>query len=210
MWLSAIFSVGTGDCYSSLTSHVKPIALSQEEILAPLQFGFSKPGGEQWASGGHTPSTQTMAARSSNWFTREGMQLLSSELMGQISGGRAGLLGPNGKADSTRWNKRSFREQSDTGLRPCAADRVFEARMFPYCLFDHRPRMRNVKQTTSRPREAFLEITQRKKVYIYKNTSFAPNWTLRRTLAITFSSQHSKGNIQRRGKAIFNVESLQM
>lgn len=54
----------------------------------------------------------------------------------------------------------------DTGLHPFAADMVFEARMFPYCLFDRRPRMRNVKQTISRPREAFLEITQRKKVFI--------------------------------------------
>lgn len=61
-WLSAIFPSGTGDCYSSLTTHVKPTALSQEEILAPLQFRFSKPGGEQQASRGHRPSTKTMAA----------------------------------------------------------------------------------------------------------------------------------------------------
>ena len=43
---------------------------------------------------------------------------------------------------------------------------VFGARMFPCCLFDHRPRMRNVKQAISRPREAFLEIAQRKKEFI--------------------------------------------
>lgn len=60
-WLSATSLFGTGDCYSLLTTHVKPtkVALSPEEILAPVQLGLAQSGGEQNISGGHRPLTKT-------------------------------------------------------------------------------------------------------------------------------------------------------
>lgn len=65
-WLSATWLFGTGECYSLLTTHVKPTALSQEEILAPVPFRSEESGGEEQVSGGHRPPTKAMAARGSN------------------------------------------------------------------------------------------------------------------------------------------------
>lgn len=49
---------GTRGCRSTLTTPVKAAALSQEQMLALGQLRFSRPGGEERLSGGHTPSTK--------------------------------------------------------------------------------------------------------------------------------------------------------
>lgn len=94
---------------------------------------------------------------------------------------------------------RDLSTSSNSGLHPFAADTSCGARMFSYCLFDHRLRTRNIKQANQQAGESFLEIHS-KKTDIYKKTSFVPRWTLRRTLATIFSSLLGQENIQRRGR----------
>lgn len=73
--------------------------------------------------------------------------------------------------------------------------------MFRYCLFECRPE-------ASKPAglAGFLEIAQGRGI---RKLAF-PLVQLSRELLSQPSLLHSKGNIQKRGKDIFNVESLQM
>lgn len=128
--------------------------------------------------------------------------------MGQISSGCAGLSCSNSEVYSMLSNKRSFHWQSDTGLHPSAADSL-RSQNVPLLPVWSQAENEKRKASNQQASGGFFGNRSEEKG-IHKNTSFAPNWTLKRTLALTSSSQQSRGNIQKRGKAIFNVESLQM